>query len=86
MTQFCEPCNADDPPHAPGCSAVADNDATHNATQSAKADGLLLARSIALQHAAEADSDAQREMAERIAEAITGAAYGLALSPPPPLR
>lgn len=72
---YCVTCNADDPPHAPGCrSYAADLDQT---CREAKCNGLLMAKAIVLQAALDAETPEQREFAEHVATLITGAAYGL---------
>lgn len=76
--QFCKSCNADDPPHAPGCYAAA----LHDMHEKGKLNGLLQAQAIALQWALDADSPDERQSAEVVAGLIAGAAYGLALHKP----
>ena len=72
---FCETCNADDPPHAPGCrSYAADLD---QVSRDAQCNALLMAKAIVLQAALDAETPEQRAFGEHIATLITGAAYAL---------
>lgn len=75
---FCKSCNADDPPHAPGCWAAD----LHDMHEKGKLNGLLQAQAIALQCAIDAPTPEARESAEVVAGMIAGAALGMSMNLP----
>jgi hypothetical protein len=75
---FCKSCNADDPPHAPGCWAAD----LHDMHEKGKLSGLLQAQAIALQCAIDAPTPEARESAEVVAGMIAGAALGMSMNLP----
>jgi len=78
MSQFCKSCNADDPPHAPGCWAAD----LHDMHEKGRLNGLLEAQAIALQCALNAPTPDAREGAEVAAGMIAGAALGMSMHLP----